>query len=57
MTVRTLIEQLLRMPMDHNVEIVYSGKDCQYSYQDIRCVVDYEEEDNTVGILGIRNKE
>lgn len=52
MKVKDLICELLNMPMDATVNIVYVDEECEYKYQDVCCAVNYYDEDNVIGILG-----
>lgn len=53
MTVRQLINELLDMPMDSEVQIVYTDKNYDYDYQDALASI-YYDDDNIVGIIGTR---
>ena len=56
MKVKSLIENLLNMPMDSEVNIVYVDENYDYNYQDIFSIIKYEDE-NLVGLIGVYENE
>lgn len=53
MKVKQLINELLDMPMNAEVEIVYINEDYDYEYQEVMSAIYYDEE-HQVGIVGTR---